>query len=114
MAGAPSLGKTPFVPAGEERKLVTVLFADLVGSTAFAGDRDAERVRVQLERFYDAMRAEIELTSGTVEKFAGDAVMAVFGAPAAFEDHAERRGHWFEEARKAIPVAPLYVLGRPS
>ena len=106
--------KTPFVPAGEERKLVTVLFADLVGSTAFAGDRDAERVRVQLERFYDAMRAEIELSSGTVEKFAGDAVMAVFGAPAAFEDHAERRGHWFEEARKAIPVAPLYVLGRPS
>ena len=78
---------------GEERKLVTVLFADLVGSTAFAGDRDPERVRVQLERFYDAMRAEIELTGGTVEKFAGDAVMAVFGAPAALEDHAERALH---------------------
>ncbi|MET0559989.1 MAG: adenylate/guanylate cyclase domain-containing protein, partial [Gaiellaceae bacterium] len=78
---------------GEERKLVTVLFADLVGSTAFAGDRDPERVRVQLEQFYDAMRAEIELTGGTVEKFAGDAVMAVFGAPAALEDHAERALH---------------------
>ena len=78
---------------GEERKLVTVLFADLVGSTAFAGDRDPERVRVQLERFYDAMREEIELTGGTVEKFAGDAVMAVFGAPAALEDHAERALH---------------------
>ena len=78
---------------GEERKLVTVLFADLVGSTAFAGDRDPERVRVQLERFYEAMRAEIELTGGTVEKFAGDAVMAVFGAPAALEDHAERALH---------------------
>ena len=78
---------------GEERKLVTVLFADLVGSTAFAGDRDPERVRVQLEQFYDAMRTEIELTGGTVEKFVGDAVMAVFGAPTALEDHAERALH---------------------
>jgi len=81
------------VRAGEERKLVTVLFADLVGSTAYAGDRDPERVRAQLEPFYGAMREEIELTGGTVEKFAGDAVMAVFGAPAAFEDHAERALH---------------------
>ena len=79
--------------AGKERKLVTVLFADLVGSTAYAGDRDPERVRAQLEPFYGAMREEIELTGGTVEKFAGDAVMAVFGAPAAFEDHAERALH---------------------
>jgi class 3 adenylate cyclase len=81
------------VRAGEERKLVTVLFADLVGSTAYAGDRDPERVRAQLERFYDAMQEEIELTGGTVEKFAGDAVMAVFGAPVALEDHAERALH---------------------
>jgi class 3 adenylate cyclase len=81
------------VRAGEERKLVTVLFADLVGSTAFAGERDPERVRVRLERFYDAMAEEIERTGGTVEKFAGDAVMAVFGAPVALEDHAERALH---------------------
>ena len=54
---------------------------------------DPERVRAQLERFYDAMQDEIELTGGTVEKFAGDAVMAVFGAPAALEDHAERALH---------------------
>ena len=86
-------GRLPACSAGEERKLVTVLFADLVGSTAYAGDRDPERVRAQLERFYDAMREEIELTGGTVEKFAGDAVMAVFGAPAALEDHAERALH---------------------
>ena len=79
--------------AGEERKLVTVVFADLVGSTAYGSDRDPERVRAQLEPFYDAMREEIELTGGTVEKFAGDAVMAVFGAPAALEDHAERALH---------------------
>jgi class 3 adenylate cyclase len=81
------------VRTGEERKLVTVLFADLVGSTAYAGDRDPERVRAQLERFYDAMQEEIELTGGTVEKFVGDAVMAVFGAPVALEDHAERSLH---------------------
>jgi class 3 adenylate cyclase len=81
------------VRAGDERKLVTVLFADLVGSTAYADERDPERVRARLERFYDAMRDEIELTGGTVEKFAGDAVMAVFGAPIALEDHAERALH---------------------
>ena len=79
--------------AGEERKLVTVLFADLVGSTEYGGDRDPERVRVRLEAFYNAMREEIERTGGTVEKFAGDAVMAVFGAPVALEDHAERALH---------------------
>ena len=78
---------------GEERKLVTVLFADLVGSTALAGDEDPERVRVRLERFYQAMASEIERTGGTVEKFAGDAVMAVYGAPVALEDHAERALH---------------------
>jgi class 3 adenylate cyclase/tetratricopeptide (TPR) repeat protein len=87
------MGKTPHMHRGEERKLVTILFADLVGSTAYAGERDPERVRARLERFYDAMREEIELTGGTVEKFAGDAVMAVFGAPAALEDHAERALH---------------------
>jgi class 3 adenylate cyclase len=81
------------VPREEERKLVTILFADLVGSTAYAGERDPERVRASLERFYDAMRKEIERTGGTVEKFAGDAVMAVFGAPTALEDHAERALH---------------------
>ena len=76
-----------------ERKLVTVLFADLVGSTALASDEDPERVRARLERFYDAMSDELSRAGGTVEKFAGDAVMAVFGAPAAQEDHAERALH---------------------
>ena len=81
------------MPAAEERKLVTVLFADLVGSTAMADREDPERVRATLDRFYGAMAGEIERTGGTVEKFAGDAVMAVFGAPAALEDHAERALH---------------------
>ena len=77
----------------EERKLATVLFADLVGSTALADSQDAERTRALLNRFYNAMAAEIADTGGTVEKFAGDAVMAAFGAPAAQEDHAERALH---------------------
>jgi len=70
-----------------------MLFADLVGSTELAGSQDPERTRVLLDRFYDAMAAEIERAGGTVEKFVGDAVMAAFGAPAALEDHAERALH---------------------
>jgi class 3 adenylate cyclase len=79
-------------PATEERKLATVLFADLVGSTEL-GEQDPERTRALLDRFYDAMAAEIEGAGGTVEKFIGDAVMAAFGAPLAQEDHAERALH---------------------
>ncbi len=82
----------PAEPAGE-RKLATVIFADLVGSTALAGSQDPERTRAVLERFYDAMSQEIESAGGTVEKFAGDAVMAAFGAPTSLEDHAERALH---------------------
>jgi class 3 adenylate cyclase len=78
---------------GEERKLATVLFADLVGSTELAGGEDPERVRALLDRFYDAMADEVERAGGTVEKFVGDAVMAAFGAPVAHEDDAERALH---------------------
>src|SRR5438067_11174376 len=83
---------TPVQPesAARERKLATVLFADLVGSTALGGSLDPEHTRDMLDRFYDAMAAEIALGGGTGEKFIGDAVVAVFGAPAAQEDHAER------------------------
>ncbi len=87
--GAPVAEERP----AEERKLATVLFADLVGSTALAGSQDPERTRVLLDRFYDAMAEEIERAGGTVEKFAGDSVMAAFGAPSALEDHAERALH---------------------
>jgi class 3 adenylate cyclase len=75
-----------------ERKVVTVLFADLVGSTEL-GDQDPEQTRRLLDRFYAAMSEEVTRAGGTVEKFAGDAVMAAFGAPAAYEDHAERALH---------------------
>jgi len=87
--GAPIGGEPP----SSERKLATVLFADLVGSTALADSEDPERTRATLERFYDAMAQEVERAGGKVEKFAGDAVMAAFGAPAALEDHAERALH---------------------
>jgi class 3 adenylate cyclase/tetratricopeptide (TPR) repeat protein len=77
----------------DERKVATVLFADLVGSTELGASQDPEHTRALLERFYDAMAAEVAAAGGTVEKFAGDAVMAAFGAPAAYEDHAERALH---------------------
>jgi class 3 adenylate cyclase len=76
----------------DERKVVTVLFADLVGSTEL-GEHDPERVRALLERIYDVMGEEIGRAGGTVEKFAGDSVLAAFGAPTAQEDHAERALH---------------------
>ncbi len=85
----PPLGDPPI----EERKLATILFADLVGSTELGAEQDPERTRLLLDRFYDAMASEIEAAGGTVEKFIGDAVVAVFGAPAALEDHAERALH---------------------
>jgi class 3 adenylate cyclase/tetratricopeptide (TPR) repeat protein len=83
-----------------ERKLATILFADLVGSTELGASLDPEYARDLLDRFYDAMEAEIALGGGTVEKFIGDAVVAIFGAPAAQEDHAERALHvalWMQE-----------------
>ncbi|MFO7572010.1 MAG: adenylate/guanylate cyclase domain-containing protein [Gaiellaceae bacterium] len=79
--------------ATTERKLVSILFADLVGSTAFASGEDPERVRAVLDSFYDAMAEEAVAAGGTVEKFAGDAVLAAFGATTAQEDHAERALH---------------------
>jgi class 3 adenylate cyclase/tetratricopeptide (TPR) repeat protein len=76
--------------AREERKIVTVLFADMVGSTARAELLDPEDVRAVLAPFYARVRTELERFGGTVEKFIGDAVMAVFGAPVAHEDDPER------------------------
>ena len=73
-----------------ERRLVSVLFADLVGFTPFAEGRDAEDVRETLTRYFDLASDVIGRYGGTVEKFIGDAVMAVWGAPVAHEDDAER------------------------
>ena len=76
--------------ARRERKVVTVLFADLVGFTSRAESLDPEDVALLLERYHDHLRSELERFGGTVEKFIGDAVMALFGAPAAHEDDPER------------------------
>jgi class 3 adenylate cyclase/tetratricopeptide (TPR) repeat protein len=73
-----------------ERRLVSVLFADLVGFTTLSESRDSEDVRELLSRYFDTSRRLIELYGGTVEKFIGDAVMAVWGTPTATEDDAER------------------------
>ncbi len=73
-----------------ERKVVTVLFADLVGFTARAEELDPEDVEAILRPYHERLRAELERFGGTVEKFIGDAVMALFGAPVAHEDDPER------------------------
>jgi len=75
---------------GEERKVVTVLFADLVGFTGSAEQLDPEDVRATLSQYALRLRVELERRGGTVEKFIGDAVMALFGAPVAHEDDPER------------------------
>ena len=73
-----------------ERKLATVLFADLVSSTEFVAGQDPEVTRRRVTTFFDGVSRCIETHGGTVEKFAGDAVMAAFGIPLAHEDDAER------------------------
>src|SRR4051794_34196121 len=77
-------------PPGEERKTVTVVFVDLVGFTGQAESLDPEDVRGVLSPYHAHLRAELERHGGVVEKFIGDAVMAVFGAPVAHEDDPER------------------------
>ena len=77
-------------PPREERKVVTVVFADLVGFTSRSEQLDPEDVRAFLSPYYARLRVELERHGGTVEKFIGDAVMALFGAPTAHEDDPER------------------------
>ena len=76
--------------SAEERKVVTVLFCDVVGFTSTSERADPEDVRARMQPYYARLRQEIEAFGGTVEKFIGDAVMAIFGAPVAHEDDAER------------------------
>jgi len=78
------------MPPSEERKLVTVLFADLAGSTELAVRQDPEQLRALLSAFFEEMAQQIRAFGGVVEKYAGDAIMAVFGVPQVHEDDAER------------------------
>jgi len=77
----------------EQRKTVTVLFCDLTGSTALGETLDPERLRGLLAGYFERMKGIVERHGGSVEKFIGDAVMAVFGAPRAHEDDPERGLH---------------------
>src|SRR5574337_1743451 len=86
--GSP-LGAAP-VSSREERKVVSVVFVDLAGHTRRSESSDPEDVRATLAPYHARARGELERHGGTVEKFIGDAVMAVFGAPIAHEDDAER------------------------
>ena len=85
--GAPLVGTGR---PGEERRVVSVLFVDLVGFTSRAEKLDPEDVRDILTPYYEQVRGELERHGGTVEKFIGDAVMGVFGAPTAYGDDSER------------------------
>jgi class 3 adenylate cyclase/tetratricopeptide (TPR) repeat protein len=97
--------------AGREvRKTVTVVFCDVTGSTALGESTDPEALRALLARYFDRMKAIVESHGGTVEKFIGDAVMAVFGVPAVHEDDALRACRAALEMREAFPE--LGIEGR--
>ena len=91
----------------EVRKTVTVVFCDLTGSTALGEATDPEALRTTMRTYYEQMRTILERHGGTVEKFIGDAVMAVFGVPVSHEDDALRavRAAW--EMRSAVPTLGL-------
>jgi class 3 adenylate cyclase/tetratricopeptide (TPR) repeat protein len=93
---------TAAAPAREVRKIVTIVFCDLTGSTALGDRTDPETLRATMRGYYDEMRTILERHGGTVEKFVGDAVMAVFGVPLSREDDALRavRAAW--EMRTAV------------
>jgi len=86
---------------------VTVLFCDLTGSTALGETLDPDRLRALLANYYDRIKAIVERHGGTVEKFIGDAVMAVFGVPVVHEDDALRAGRSAVEMRDALPELGL-------
>src|SRR6185437_8444411 len=97
---------TELLAAGqaEQRKTVTVIFTDVTGSTALVENLDPEAVRRVMERYFDAMREVVERHGGQVEKFIGDAVMAVFGIPRAHEDDALRACRAAQEMRERLEL----------
>src|SRR3954471_22835751 len=94
----------------EVRKTVTALFCDVTGSTALGESTDPEALRTLLARYFERMKEIVELHGGTVEKFIGDAVMAVFGIPTAHEDDALRACRVALEMQRTLPE--LEVEGR--
>src|SRR5689334_3865644 len=101
----------PATPGGQEhRKVVTVLFCDVAGSTELGESTDPEALRALLARYFERMKELVERHGGTVEKFIGDAVMAVFGVPVVHEDDALRACRAAVEMRDALPE--LGIRGR--
>jgi predicted RNA-binding Zn-ribbon protein involved in translation (DUF1610 family) len=94
-------------PTRERRKTVTVLFCDVTGSTSLGESVDPEALRGLLARYFKRMKAIVERHGGTVEKFIGDAVMAVFGVPVLHEDDALRAIRAAAEMRDALPELGL-------
>jgi class 3 adenylate cyclase/tetratricopeptide (TPR) repeat protein len=97
-------------PEREQRKTVTVLFCDVTGSTVLGESTDPEALRALLARYFERMKGIVEAHGGTVEKFIGDAVMAVFGVPTLHEDDAQRACRAAVEMRDAL--AELGISGR--
>ncbi len=93
---------TAATPSREQRKVVTVLFCDVTGSTELGEELDAEALRSLLARYFERMKAIVERHGGSVEKFIGDAVMAVFGVPVVHEDDA------FRAVRAAIDMRDAF------
>jgi class 3 adenylate cyclase len=91
-------------PAREQRKVVTVLFCDVAGSTALGERLDPEALRALMASYFEVARTAIERHGGTLEKFIGDAVMAVFGVPIVREDDALRAVRAAEELRDAVEI----------
>ena len=107
-----SCGETLGAPSSsrEVRKTVTIVFCDLTGSTELGEQTDPEALRALLARYFEQMKSIVEAHGGTVEKFIGDAVMAVFGIPTAHEDDALRACRAAVEMRDALPE--LGIAGR--
>ena len=95
--------------APRERRVVTVMFCDLVDSTMLGERLDPESLRVVLERFFDAARKIVDRHGGQVEKYLGDAVVAVFGVPTAHEDDAVRAARAAVELQQAMPEVNTYL-----
>src|SRR5215210_131933 len=98
----PQCGAPAAAAEREERRTVTVLFCDMVGSTELGERRDPESLRRVLSRYFEAVSGVVERHGGSVEKFIGDAVMAVFGAPVVHEDDALRAVRAAAELRGAL------------
>ena len=108
--GAPLVAAPPALPVREVRRTVTLIFCDLKGSTALAERLDPEAMHEVKERYFTTMAAEITKHGGKIEKYIGDAIMAVFGLPLPHEDDALRA----VRAAAGMQAAPLPAAPRNS